>query len=336
MRRLLGILCFSLLGARAARPAEFQVSAADWAIEAAFAAQPKTDLVLSPSPQGDVKASRYIYEPPGEHYLLIKFTYPMALLPGDERALYDRSMGELTRSRPGQVQGREPYQLGPYEGQRVLIAQPREKSLRELRMIVIGSSLYVCSAEWPADSAAGAANAGAFFGSFRLRTDYANPRTVEERERYREFGLRNLKLRYDATRWYRDPADADPGIFNLLRTDQKAEAQFICEENPIEGGDIEKAVLDTAREGADSLSVKRRGRKQRGAASVIELEFNATVANVTYVNHGYFYTGPEGAVQLRGWAREQEYRGVAADIGELLDGLGLTISPAGVALTGTR
>lgn len=315
-------------------PAEFRVSVADWAIEAVFPAAPKTDQILSPSPQGDVRALRYVYEPPGEHYLLIRFTYPLALLPGDDKALYDRSMGDLTRSRPGKVQVREPYRLGAYEGQRVVVAQPREKSLRELRMIVIGSSLYVCSAEWSADSTAGAANAGAFFGGFRLRSDFANPRVVEERERYREIGLRNLMLRYDATRWYRDPADEDPGIFNLLRLDQKAEAQFICEEHPIEGGDIEKSVLDTAREGADSLSVKKRGRKQRGAASVVELEFTATVANVTYVNHGYFYTGPEGAVQLRGWAKEQEYHGVTADIGELLDGL--TISPAGVALTGSR
>jgi hypothetical protein len=324
----------SLLGAGTARPAEFPFSAADWAIEATFAGQPKTDVILSPSPQGDVKASRYIYEPPGEHYLLIKFSYPMALQPGEENGVYERSMAELTRSRPGQVRTRERYQLGTYEGQRVVIGQPREKSTRELRLIVIGSSLYVFSAEWPVSSAAGAANAAAFFGGCRLRSVYSDQRVVEERERFRELGLGHLKLRYDATRWYRDPSDEDPGVFNLLRPDQRAEAQFICEEHPIPDADIEKAVLDTAREGAENVSVKRRGRKLRGAASVVELEFSATVENVTYVNHGYFYSGPEGAVQLRGWARDQDYRGVAGDISELLDGL--TISPAGTALATTR
>ena len=324
MRRVLGILIFSLLGAGRALPAEYQFSAVDWAIEAKFAAQPKADTVLSPSPQGEVKASRWFYEPPGEHYLLIKFAYPMAMMPGEETGVYDRSMIDLTRSRPGQVKGREPYHLGPYEGQRVVIAQPREKSTRELRMIVIGSSLYVLSAEWPVNNADGAAHAAAFFSSFRLRSGYTDLRMVEERERFREFGLGHIKLRYDATRWYRDPADQEPGIFNLLRTDQRAEAQFICEEHPLEDGDIEKAVLTTAREGAETVSVKRRGKKLRGAASVIELEFTARVENVTYVNHGYFYSGPEGAVQLRGWAKDQDYRDVSGDISELLDGLAIS------------
>lgn len=327
MRRALGLFTFFLLGAGAAWPEEYRFGAADWAIEAQFPAPPQTDLILSPSPQGDVKARRYIYEPPGEHYLLIKFTYPLALRPGEEGGVYDRSMAELTRSRPGSVRLREPCQLGPYAGQRVVLVQPREKSLRELRLMVIGSSLYVGSAEWPADSADGPAHAGAFFSSFRLRSDYADPRVVEERERFRELGLGRIRLRYDATRWYRDPADEDPGIFNLLRPDQRAEAQFICEEKPVEGGDIEKAVLDTAREGAESVSVQKRGQKRRGAASVVELEFTARVERVNYVNHGYFYTGPAGTAQLRGWAREQDYREAAGDIGELLDGL--AIGPAG-------
>jgi len=321
MRRTLGILWLLLLGAGVTLRADYQFSAADWAIEVKFAAQPKADVVLSPSPQGDVRASRFFYEPPGEHYLLIKFVYPMAMLPGEETGTYDRSMTDLTRSRPGQVKAREPYHLGPYEGQRIVIAQPREKSTRELRLIVIGSSLYACSAEWPANNPEAAARAEVFFASFRLHPDYTDQRVVEDRERFRELGAGNFRLRYDATRWYRDPSDQEAGIFNFLRLDQKAEAQFICEDHPIEDGDIDKAVLATAREGAESVSVKKQARKLRGAVTVSELEFQARVDNVTYLNHGYFYTGPAGAVQLRSWAKEPDYPGVAGDINELLDGL---------------
>jgi hypothetical protein len=321
MVRALGILGFLLLGTGAALRADYAFSSADWAIEASFPVQPTSDTIVSPSPQGDIRASRYIYEPPGEHYLLIKFAYPMAMLPGEETGVYDHAMTDMTRSRPGQVKTREVYRLGSYEGQRVVIAQVREKSTREVRLIVVGSSLYVCSAEWPVSSTAGAAHAEAFFASFRLRSDYADQRAVEERERYRQVGLGSFKLRYDASRWYRDPADQEPGVFNFLRLDQHAEAQFICEDKPVEGGDIEKAVLATAREGAESVSVKKRGKKLRGTAEVIELEFQATVENVTYINHGYFYSGPEGTVQLRGWAKQQDYRDMSGDIGELLDGL---------------
>lgn len=323
MRRPLAFFLFVLLGLAQALRAEHAFREADWALEAKFAAPPKLDLIATPSPQGMVKADRYIHEPPGEHYLLIKFTYPLALLPGDERALYDRSMNDLTRSRPGKVESREPYLLGLYEGQRVVISQPREKSTREVRLIVIGSSLYVCSAEWPVSSAQGAAGAAAFFDSIRLRADYADARVVEERERFREIREGRFRLRYDASRWYRDPADQEPGIYNLLRPDQRAEAQFICEAEQVEGGDIEKAVLDTAREGADSISVKKRGKKLRGTASVVELEFTATVESVTYINHGYFFTDSTGSVQLRGWAKAQDYNGMTGDISELLDGLAI-------------
>ena len=106
-----------------------------------------------------------------------------------------------------------------------------------------------------------------------------------------------------------------------MRPDQKAEAQFIAEEHPLEGGDIEKAVLATARDGAESVKVTKHGKKLRGAVEVIELEFEARVDGATYVNHGYFYTGPQGTVQLRAWARDVDCRDIAGDLNELLDGL---------------
>lgn len=176
------------------------------------------------------------------------------------------------------------------------------------------------SAEWPA-AGTGAERAGKFFDSIKLRSDSNDFRVVAERERWREYSFGKFRLRFDATRWYRDPGDQEPGVFNFLRTDQKAEAQFIAEERPLEGGDIAKAVLKTANEGADSISVKRRGKKLRGSVEVVELEFEARVDGTTYVNHGYFYTGPEGTVQLRAWAKDAEYNDMAGDITELLDGL---------------
>src|SRR3954469_19566028 len=97
MRRSLGLLCVIVAGGAANLRAQSQVGSADWALEAQLAAKPTTDIVLTPSPQGDVKAQRFFYEPPGEHFLLIKFSYPMAMLPGEETGVYDKSMADLTR-----------------------------------------------------------------------------------------------------------------------------------------------------------------------------------------------------------------------------------------------
>jgi len=243
-------------------------------------------------------------------------------LPGEETGVYAKSMTDMFKSRPGEVKLRDKFALGPFEGERLVIAQRHDKTIREVRLIVIGSTLYLFSAEWP-ESGTGAVRAAEFFQSIQLKPDYTNLLLVQEKERFRELVAGNFRLRYDATRWYRDPADTDPGIVNFLRIDEKAEAQFIAEAQPVEGS-IEAAVINTAREGAENVTVRKRGPKLRGATQLTELEFAARVQNTTYVNHGYFYSGHEGAVQLRGWAKDVDYGGVSGDITELLDGLAIS------------
>jgi hypothetical protein len=321
MRRPFGITCLFLSCAAAGLHAEFLFKDPEWTIEAEFAAPPKTDNILTPSPQGDVRAGRYFLENEGERSMLIRFAYPLAILPGAEAALYEKSVGEMMKSRPGRLRSHEKYQLGPFTGEQIVVEQPKEKTLREIRLLVVGSCLYVMSAEWPASVDSGAERAARFFGSIKLRADSTDFRVVEERERWRVFNFGRFRLKFDAAHWYRDPGDQEPGVINFLRADEKAEAQLIVEDKPLEGGDIAKSVLDTAKESADSISVKHRGQKIRGAAEVVELEFAAAVGGVTYLNHGYFYTGPQGTVQLRSWAKDQDYRTVADDMTELLEGL---------------
>ena len=321
VRRITGLLCFSLLLTGAVRGADHPFAPAGWAIEARLPQAPGNDAVLTASPQGDIKATRYFTEQGGERTFLVRFSYPLAMLPGEETGAYIRSFGDMLKSRPGEVKSRGIFMLGPFEGQRMVIAQRRDRTIREVRLLVVGSTLYLFSAEWP-EAGPGAVRAEQFFNSIQLKPDYTNLLLVQEKERWRELGAGKFRLRYDATRWYRDPADKEPGIFNFLRVDQKAEAQLIAEALPIEGS-IEATVINTAREGAENVTVRRRGQKLRGATQLTELEFAARVENVTYVNHGYFYSGPEGAVQLRGWARDADYNGMSSDITELLDGLAI-------------
>jgi hypothetical protein len=319
MRRIPGILCFMLWCVAALPAAGHAFTAPGWAIEATLPAAPGTDGILTPSPQGDVKAQRFFTELGGERTFLVRFIYPMAMQPGEEAGVYAKYFTDMMKSRPGEVRKRDRFSLGPYNGEKLLIAHRRDRTLREVRLVVIGSTLYLISAEWP-ETGTGAARAEQFFNSVRLHPDYTDRLQVEERDRFRELTAGRFRLRYDAARWFRDPSDQEPGVFNLLRLDEKAEAQFIAEPQPIEGS-IEAAVINTAREGAEQVTLRKRGQKLRGAVQMTELEFAARVERTTYINHGYFYSGPEGAVQLRGWAREADYSRMAGDITELLDGL---------------
>jgi len=318
--RNIGWLLLLLLGLGGPARADYLFAGKSWAIEGRFPGTPQTDNVLTASPQGDVKVQRYHWESANEHYLLARFEYPLALALGRESATYDRAFGELLKSRPGQAKGRGKFTLGPYEGDKMTITQRGEKSIREVHLVQIGGILYLASVEWP-EAGDGAARAAAFFAGLQMRPEFQDARVVAEDGRWRDLAAGPFRLRYDASRWYRDPVDTEPGIFTLLRVDQRAEAQLIVEPHPLESGDIETFVLDAAREGAESVSVKKRGRRLRGGIELTELEFEARVENKNYHNHGYFYSGPEGTVQLRGWAVARDYPAVEGDIAELLDGL---------------
>ena len=317
---------FLLLGAIGPVSADYLFTDRNWAIEAHFPDAPKTDGILTPSPQGDIKVQRFYWEPASEHYLLARFEYPLAFRPDEAAALYAKSFGDLLKSRPGEVKGREKFALGPYAGEKMTIAYRREKTVREVRFVLVGGILYMMNIERP-EQGGGGSRATVFLDGVQVRADLMDPATAAETGRWRDLVAGRFRVRYDASRWYRDPADQEAGVFNLLRVDQLAEAQFIAEPKPLEKDDIETSVLATAREGAESVSVKKRGKRLRGAVEVTELEFEARVEHATYHNHGYFYSGPEGTVQLRSWAVASDYPGVEGDIAELLDGL----TVAGVA-----
>lgn len=307
----------------------------DWALQVDFPAEPKSDVFRKPTEFGDEVALRYHLEQGGRHFMVARFIYPVVPLSRERGSLYRASFEELMKSRPGEPKDKGNFLLGPYLGARLLIDQKREKTLREVRLVLIGASLYVVSAEWPAAGRHDTApECEEFLRSVAVRPEFADAHVAEDAGRWRELERGNFKLRYDGTRWYRDPTDTDPAVFNLLRVDRLAEAQLIAETGPAAAEEMETSVLATARESAESVTLKRRGKKTRGGLNMEELEFVVRVDGETYINHGYFYAGPAGALQLRAWSPEKTYESVAGDIVELLDGLAIKASagPAAAAV----
>lgn len=317
------LLLLALMAARALQ-ADVAFERPGWAINAAFPAAPKTDEVRIASEQGDIVVERFFYDQGSTRCMLARFNYPVVPLVRLQEQLYDRSIEEMMRSRPGQTKGNGPIALGEYTGRQLVLLHRREKTVREVRQFLIGASLIVVSAEWPGTGEP-TPEVARFLKSVAVRPEFADPRRAEEGARWREVVHGKFRVRYDATRWYRDPSDREPGVFNFLRVDQQAEAQLIAEPEPLAGGaSMGDAVLQTARENAESVVVRRTGKKTRGSVVVDEIEYTARVEGVTYVNHGYFYSGPAGAVQLRAWSPDKTYVPVSGDIEELLAGLSIT------------
>jgi hypothetical protein len=261
--------------------------------------------------------------------MVLRVTYPVVPLPTEREQLYVATIEAFMKSRRGQIKQDEPWMLEQYDGQRLLVAQPAQKTHREVRLVLIGGSLYFISAEWPGAERP-SKTAAAFLASVDVKPDFTNSRLVEERERWREIKLGSFTLRYDASRWFRDPQITDPNSVAMLRVDENAEAEFITssERHP---GSMEELVVSHAKEHAESVVVKKRGKKLRGSTSVEELYFTARVDGVSYENHGYFYSGAEGTVQLRAWAEQKNYANVSGDIDELLSGLVITRGAPGAA-----
>lgn len=309
--------------------AEYVCAPSGWAISAEFPAEPKVDDQRTPSPQGDQLAERRYLEVAGEHLMVLRVTYPVVPLPTDREQLYISTIEAFMKSRRGQIKQDEPWPLGQYDGQRLLVAQPAQKTHRETRLVLIGASLYFISAEWPG-SERPSKTAAAFLASIDLKPDFINSRLVEERERWREIKQGSFTLRYDASRWFRDPQIADPNSVAMLRVDESAEAEFITSPDR-HLGSMEELVISHAKEHAESVVVKKRSKKLRGSTSVEELYFTARVDGISYENHGYFYSGAEGTVQLRAWAEQKNYANVSGDIDELLSGLTIMKNAPGAA-----
>ncbi len=308
-----------LLATAAGLPAAVGFERGDWAVRGAFPLEPKRDEFRAPSPQGFVVSERFFVEDGGEAFMLVKSTYPVAFGGHARQALYETVKNDSITARSGEVTVDEAFRLGDYEGRRFVIEHRRARRTKELRLVLIGATLYASSYERPARQPEGPRAAG-FLGGLALQPAFADARTIEESERWREIGAGRFKVRYDATRWYRDPTDAEPGIFNLLRADKLGEAQLIAEAAPHDG-DLAESALATARESADSVRILQRGARLRAGVNVTELRFEVRLDGTTYQNHGYYYSGPEGTVQLRAWAPEGDFRSVRGDIAELLDGL---------------
>ncbi|MBA3849009.1 MAG: hypothetical protein C0502_03310 [Opitutus sp.] len=301
---------------------------ADWALQAAFPTEPKVDDQRTPSPQGEQLAQRRYLEVGGERLMLVRFVYPVVPDIAQRGALYKQSVETLMNSRAGELRKDEAHMIGEHRGLRLLIEHRREKTHREVRLVQIGASLYFASAEWPGGRTPPPLAAG-FLASLAVQPAFANARAAEERERWREIAQDNFKLRYDATRWFLDPESKDPHSSVLLRVDELAEAEFTTSPGRNPAATMEETVLAGARESAESVKLVRRGRKLRGSATVEELRFTVRADGVNYENHGYFYSGPEGTVQVRAWSPAKTFAKVEGDIGELLDGL--TISRGGAA-----
>ncbi len=327
------LVCATLVAAPAL-PAQVRLERESWALTLEFPASPAADVVTMPSSKGDSIADRFTLQARDEIFLALKMTYPTAPTAADRGMLHKEVIEMVMSSRPGRIRTDERVDVGEFPMQRLLVAMADRRAFREIRLVLIGSSLYFFSAEWPG-TATPPERAQRYFASITLRPEFANARAVEERERWREIVQGGFRLRYDASRWFRDPQPSeDPNSVILLRVDELAEAEFVTspERNP--APTMEEVVIGAAKESAESVKVVRRAKKYRGSAMVEELRFSVRSEGVSYENHGYFYSGPEGTAQLRAWSPEKSFRQVEGDILELLDGFNITRNAGGSSSAG--
>ncbi|MBP6864748.1 MAG: hypothetical protein KBC32_05680 [Candidatus Didemnitutus sp.] len=301
---------------------------AEWAVTVNFPAPAQETEQRIRTDRGDEVALRRFVEVSGERFILTRITYPVTPLAVHRGALFKHTIETLMNSRSGEIREDNQFELGTYAGHRLLIEQRRERSLREVRLLLVGGALYFASAEWPA-AAGQSARVKEFWSSLAVAPAYADARVMDDRSRWRELAQGNFQLRYDSSRWFRDPATVEENLIVLLRVDELAEAEFMAGPQ-VQAATMEELVLATAKESAERVTMRRRGKKLQGSTTVEELRFSVRVDGVTYENHGYFYNGPEGSVQVRAWSPEKNFAEVEGDIAELLDGLSIAKARMGL------
>lgn len=310
-------LCLFLAVAAASGGERF--APAGWGLTATFPHAPSEEELRFSTTYGDEVARRCTAENGTDKFVLTRFSYPVFPEPVQRGEIYVRAIETFMNSRQGEIRDDAAFTLGEYAGRRLLIEHRREKTHREVRLLLVGGTLYFASAEWAGGRAPSAAAAD-FLASLAVPADFSRRAVVEERERWREIARGNFAVRYDASRWYRDPTVAPDDAVLLLRLDQLAEAEFAVDA-PVAAKSMEEVVLAAARATAERVTVRKRGRRLQGTKTVEELRFTVRADGANYENHGYFYSGPEGSVQLRAWSPEKQFAQVEGDIAELLEGL---------------
>lgn len=313
------LLCVFALAVVARATVPF--SPAGWGITAIFPAAPTEEELRFPSPYGDEVAQRNTVESGDEKFVLTRISYPVFPTGAQRPELIRQAIESFMNSRAGVIREDETFVTGAYTGKRLLIEHRRENSHREVRLLLVGGSLYFASAEWSGGRTPSAI-ATEFLNSLAVPAELSNPAVAEEKDRWREIAQGNFVVRFDSSRWYRDPGSTAGGtepVF-LLRVDQLAEAEFSTGPQ-LEAASMEQVVIAAAKETADRVTVRKRGKRLQGSKSVEELRFSVRAEGETYENHGYFYNGTEGSVQLRAWSPQATFAEVEGDILELLDSL---------------
>lgn len=302
-------------------PGQVRFQRERWALSLEFPGEPMADVVMIPSAKGDSLADRHTHQSQDEVFLALRLSYPLAPTVADRALLHKEAIETVMNARPGRLRADEQLSLGDYPMQRLLVEMGDRRTFREVRLVLIGASLYFVSVEW-AGGAAPSERARRFLAGLSLRPEFANPAAVAERERWREVVQGPFRLRYDASRWFRDPQPSEnPGTIVLLRGDELAEAEFVTSSERLSATSMEEVVIGAARASAESVKVLRRAKKYRGSVQVEELRFTIRSEGVNYENLGCFYNGAEGTAQLRAWSPEASFREVEGDIAELLGGL---------------
>ena len=127
-------------------------------------------------------------------------------------------------------------------------------------------------------------------------------------------------LYYDPRKWNQQPAD-ERGILQLEHTDGDVYGMVIAERLEMTIDALRDLVLTNAKSSAPDAEIVSQQTRRVNGREVMVVQMQGTMQSIRFVYLGYYYAGPEGAIQIVTYTGANLFAEYRPQMEQLLDGL---------------
>ena len=128
-----------------------------------------------------------------------------------------------------------------------------------------------------------------------------------------------LAVFIDPAKW-RETKSTDPGKTTFQHASGDGYAMVIAERLQVQLPQLKKIALDNARNAAPDARVVLDEMRRVNGLDVVAMQITGTMSGVLFVYYGYYYSGPEGSVQIITYTGQNLFAEYKADFEEFLNG----------------
>jgi len=129
------------------------------------------------------------------------------------------------------------------------------------------------------------------------------------------------KIAYEKASWKLEPKPDPPSEFFFEQKEGDVYAMVIAERLEIPLETLKEVALENARSVGEDVTVMLDEKRVVNGVEILAMQFSGVIQGIPFVYYGYYWTGPEGSLQVLTFTGKNLFREYEAVMKEFLDGL---------------